>query len=65
MIIFILEKAALLFRQEGPLFRVRFLRSSRQVLFRNLMPARLGMHEINSGRSSQVMDLWGSFELSQ
>lgn len=39
MIIFIFLKAALLFGQERPLFRVRFL------WIRNLVPAKLVMHE--------------------
>lgn len=45
VIIFILLKVTLLFRQERPLFEVRFLQISQRVLYRNLIRARYGMHE--------------------
>lgn len=45
MIILILLKAALLFRQEIPLFRVRFLWISQRVLCRNLIPTKFAVHK--------------------
>lgn len=45
VIIFILLKVTLLFRQERPLFEVRFLLISQRVLHRNLIQVGYGMHE--------------------